>query len=509
MRYVASIGALITILALGVDPIVQQTISIKTRQAISTAPASLSRAQSFLQYDDLGTKTFKPYDEDNGISIMFSLPLPEMVGAMFAGMFSGDTYAGGTSFNVDPSCMTGNCTFPPFQTLAVCSSCEDVTQSLKLTCYRFTSLPDDLSEGLDDSIQVISPGESLFNASDSHSSTNCMYSLPNGLELNKTSKDSSLGTVAARSGLRPVGTISYGNTLLNFTMIWGGAPVDGKIIATNVTATQCFLYWCVNTLNVTVSNGRLSETQVDSWHSDTTLWRNGTTASNLVNPDPESGNFAALEQLRSDLNPPSLDLHDSAANFTVSWAATQALTWWFSEKLNISTSYNTTSVTFGPSDMNEKNSPIREMTRLLRTANMTSVFTNLAKSMTQYVRRQSLDLQRTGMNASVWAVPGVGDANGTSLSTDIYVSVRWGWLAFPVALLLLVTIFLGLTMLGTARNKLELWKSSPLPLVLRGIEPPVEEPELVAMNKIAEMENVAVKTNVMLKDCDAGLRLVR
>lgn len=189
-RYVASIGAIVIILVLGVDPIMQQTLSIRVNVRTLNSSATLGRAQGFVQWDleDYSNGgELSPGINENGRTPNSQILLSptEMVAAMFDGIFSGDggpiTVASGPNI----FCPTGNCTFPPFQTLAVCSKCENVTNALSERC-AYTS-----GGSLQGPPEVV---------------TFCEYSLPNGLKMNRTF---GLSTVTTNGSLAPVGSLRY------------------------------------------------------------------------------------------------------------------------------------------------------------------------------------------------------------------------------------------------------------------------------------------------------------
>ena len=89
-----------------------------------------------------------------------------------------------------------------------------------------------------------------------------------------------------------------------------------------------------------------------------------------------------------------------------------------------------------------------------------------------------------------------------------HVHVRWWWLSFPVTVLVLTVSFFGCTVWRTHAQRLKVWKSSPLPLLLNH----VQEKDLVTNNnsvkeKITELENFADDVHVKLMDTELGLRL--
>lgn len=123
------------------------------------------------------------------------LPPADMVAAMFDGMFSGTLDPDASSFGPNLSCPTGNCTFLPFKTLAVCSECKNITDALSVKCHAKDT---GRSQAL--------PGALTF----------CEYSLPNGLKMNQTF---GLSTVATNGSLASVSPLPCAQSILNFTGI--------------------------------------------------------------------------------------------------------------------------------------------------------------------------------------------------------------------------------------------------------------------------------------------------
>lgn len=136
----------------------------------STKSATIGRAQSFVQWD---TQYF-PFYPGNNISLnilvrpevnQVFLPPTDMVTAMFNGMFPGASGPNTSAFSPNLSCPTGNCTFPPFKTLAVCSECKNITNALSKKCQ---------------------PVEINYRGNPRMATAFCEFSLPNGLKMNKT-----------------------------------------------------------------------------------------------------------------------------------------------------------------------------------------------------------------------------------------------------------------------------------------------------------------------------------
>ena len=504
----ASIGAIVTVLSLGIDPIVQQTLSVGIKVVNSTSPATFGRAQSFVQWDIQDFSVADGYDTP-GLTEDFSdprvlLPPNDMVAAMFEGMFSDaeDLRTSSGSFDQSLSCPTGNCTFQPFQTLSVCSECGNLANELRYEqCY---SQP---TGGLHGPPSVV---------------TFCEYSLPNGLKLNQTFGPTS---IASNGSLLPVSPPPSSLSIFNFTSIKSGIPLkvpapspgydldemgqenEAALKTSNITAIQCFLYWCVDTLQAEVMSGQVSETKLDSWYNRTMLQPDVPVAGILT-----SGLVGDIWTLK----PPSLNANNFPSDFVIARYASQALHDWLEEHLTItnSRSFVAASTTYSATDPHHRQ---YEQQRLLLNTNITVLFEKLAASMSRGLRRTSTDVQKSspflnGRNGDTINVTGVGPANGTATSREIFVVVHWHWLAFPVALWLTTLVFFGLTLLSTSRHQLEVWKLSPFPLILNRVDDSLlthHSETLSRMHtvKIPDLERRAAGLSVRFEEADVGPRL--
>jgi hypothetical protein len=462
IRHVACLGALITILATGIDPFVQQVILVETRNATSNHSPTLGRAQSFLQWED-------SFEADTEVTF-------DMLGAMYSGIFADSGGPNKVSFGMSPSCPTGNCTFPLFQSLAVCHHCANITDTIEGNCQEEAG--NDIFVGL------------IF----------CQYSLPNGLRLNATdlSEDGSLGPVATSGYLGLVGATEFGNTLLNFTRIMKRSRgLDYSGGPHNMTAEECVLYWCVNTYEAKVVNGVLDERVIQSWHSNSTEWhQNGDLQNNIW----------------LDLNAPAIDNRSAASRFPVAYLATNPLSSWLAAKMSVSNSDYVTLMegsrySLGSDVTANQSIDTQDIIRVLWQLDIDALFSNLAASMTRNVREVDWDDQ-TYSGGYLEPVKGAGTANGTAWVPEVYIQVRWPWLILPITLVALTILFLTLTVVETARSKVEVWKSSPVPLLFHGLEN-TEATRLRLAAQLVEMERMAEKIPVKLEESDTGWKLVR
>lgn len=412
------------------------------------------------------------------------LPPSELIGAIYSGILSSSQKSTvRASFDMNPSCPTGNCIYPLFQSLAICSTCEDVSRALTKNCESDSQ-----------------PRRSY-----------CQYSLPNGLGINKTRSDSQTGVVSSSGSLNPICTgTSYGYTLLNFTRIRGWysdswSCCSQASISTNVSATQCFLYWCVNTYESRVSNGHFSERIIDSWYSDKSDWWNDQEG---YKEDPSNDRASLIPtRLGNDSDP------KKNQNFTISRYGSDIATQFLSSKLSLSNSGSRAHIWDGT----VYDSPFKdsiELVQAIRDSETNDLFANLAKSMTRSIRSvntsSQLELYKAFYPWSPNDPSKFSPAHGTATYPHVYVSIRWRWIAFPVTLILLTAIFLAITMNDTMRHYTPIWKSSPLPLLFSSLDRNQAE-RLRKAKDLSEMERLSDEIKVELRDdsgSGTGARLV-
>jgi hypothetical protein len=124
-----------------------------------------------------------------------------------------------------------------------------------------------------------------------------------------------------------------------------------------------------------------------------------------------------------------------------------------------------------------------------------TIFENMAQSMTAHI-------PPTSGNVS-YSAPALGHV----INQETCVQVRWAWLAYPAAIVLLLVIFFAAMIWETGRDvhRIHGWKSSPLALMYHGFDRDVQDRHgygvLIQNN---EMEQDARKTQVQLRPTEKG-----
>ncbi|KAE8351489.1 hypothetical protein BDV28DRAFT_162363 [Aspergillus coremiiformis] len=214
-RTSACLGALITILAIGTGPFVQQMVAIENRLALSAESATVPRSQGFVQFGD----DIMPQD---------------IAAAVYSSVLGSTTKMNSnlTQLSIAPDCPTGECEIPPFRSLAACSTCKDITNTISTMC--------------------------MDNWCGTNS-TFCRHSLPGGLKLNVTDLDGLPGRLVSDMTSR----VGYFNAsiIANFTALY--VPTEATI--RKAISQHCLVYWCVKTYTAGMHNNKPWEKLLDTW----------------------------------------------------------------------------------------------------------------------------------------------------------------------------------------------------------------------------------------------------
>lgn len=222
----ASIGCLVTVMALVSDAFVQQSVRYPLRRANNTATVPIS------QYYDRGA--YPGSIEQSMIAAIYD-------GALIANLSA-------TSAAISPQCPTGNCTFPTHASLAVSSECLDVSTLIQDKCVNVLS---------DDCL------------TEAH--------LPNGLSLQNEGIYRGIFTMSSTLPLNTKKFDPYqhnvtGLTVILYDVIATTSSNTGWTIynATEIFAYDCIFLFCAQTFDAVVSQGQFSETVVQTHHTNYT-----------------------------------------------------------------------------------------------------------------------------------------------------------------------------------------------------------------------------------------------
>ena len=258
-----------SILILLFDPFLQQVVVYPSRSVSSGNPAIIVRSEEYSAHSD----------ED--------LPLPSVVdlsmkAAVYDGVFAIGNHA---DRNIEYDCPTGNCTWPEFSTLAVCSKCEDITSSVEKSCNN----------------------------------TGCyMLSLPNGPTLTGFGGQINSSVTNISANLHEIQA-----SVVKFTSLISKRIEDPN----DALAVECAMWYCVQTYSASVENSVISQTALASWRND-------------------SASLAQSSDLFYNVSSYNLSTSTDSAMFKVSYLAAEALNSFMARTFTGNGGINTTGSAF-------------------------------------------------------------------------------------------------------------------------------------------------------------------
>jgi hypothetical protein len=243
--------------------------------------------------------------------------------------------------------------------------------------------------------------------------------------------------------------------IANFDVI--GAPWTSEVW-TNITASECALWFCVQAYNISIENSRQSQSLVKSW-------------STIADTEPFDGiSNRTFIDIPADFNV------SPNATFYVGGESVRAI----KEALP---QYLEGTVLNGDGYQYSSNY-IEALWNA--SSNMDALVSNLALSIT---------------NGMILQQPALSSAPhyGTGYRYLGFVHVRWLWLVFPVTLVLCSSTLLVLSMLQTRQSGAKAWKSSRLFMLFVGLDRDVKHRGAGKMDKKDGLKNAVGDANVVLK----------
>ena len=397
---------------------------------------------------------------------------PEFRGAAYAGLF------GSGQNTLSPYCPSGNCTWAPYETLAFCSQCVNVTSLIKQT---------------QSNLQVHNCDRDDVNSS-------CLLSLPNGLSLQPYDD-----VVSNMSGtLPPMMLDKVGYAIVNFSLL--NAKYDPW-------AVECSLYWCINTYTATLNNTEFSERLKSSWYNATSALPLANVPSQddlanaldagldtieIFNTSPSTGGAKSQPNLNLSVEEMEFDSNAIVRKEDFLVTNTPEILKWLGPLLSgnvtrnnrpstdvVDLFYNSYGGLYTDSDFYPTLSIVQ------------NTFDRLAQSLTTWIRTSQNDSFDLGM----------GQAVGVIWTSETILKVQWAWLTLPCVLLTGTLLFLCFTITRTQKQHLGIWKSSSLALLFHGLEE-WNSDSMEDSEHVVGMEERAGRIWVQLVDDGKGVRLV-
>jgi hypothetical protein len=433
-RFTASIGALVTIFALGINVFSQQALRYEATYPFSDdawMPTAQFMNGSVTGIAPLGRLSWVEYFDTELLASPYAAFYQRTNGNMIA----------------TAHCGTGNCTWEPYLTLAVCNTCIDLSPQLKRT--------------------HIDANKYGFRGTD-------YYTLPNEFGLfgtppwDKRSSDplyetAILNITTARTGSvleedyeayhnwTSIAFPNNGSKLLNIFAVGlspGTIPKEPDANDTNAgqaqsyaapVAYECLLQFCVRNLSAIFSNGTLRETEISTYIDQN--WQPG--RRNGKNPGPPMV-----------IQPPG-----AQKSYVVEDAALGTTSHWLSEVLRGN------ATRYDGERFRSQSSPTKTSSDIVQSIYLamnksTTGFPNLIESLAQSLSISLRDISYQPQR----------DAVGKAFTIGNHAVVRWPWLILPAVELLASLVFLVAVMLETKKAGMVPWTNNPLAYFFHGFD---------------------------------------
>ncbi|KAF2807923.1 uncharacterized protein BDZ99DRAFT_522530 [Mytilinidion resinicola] len=452
-KHLATLGAVITILALAFETMFQQIVAYPER-AVIVGNSSVAVARSFHVQPRWGGSI---HDAPS----LISDPQTSMFISTAIYSNSNDT------FTPPPSnCPSGNCSWPTYSSLAVCNQCKDVTNLLYYQCRNYTIVD---------------------YVADNASNTNkaCGWLLNNTLMVGKDDLGSIeehsyhyLSMLAVSMPSDPSSDKKWNSTLFQdvayplldlYVAFIPGGPEAAKRNDTPVML-ECLMSWCVQSYQGIHEGGVLNETRVSTYL------------------DPTTTRVSEADMLAGK-QPVTLSPSDVNGTFTVSNSTTEAVR----QQLAFGGTAGLT-----PTDFSDHEGEFETYGNGLFNFvfqppyDIVPYLDNIAAAMTNSVRRKDNGTEL--VRGSAWA-------------PQTFVQIRWIWILLPALLLIFSFVFLVGTIVKSTRQNVAVWKTSALAILLHGLSGDARhmlDPETPA----SEVEATAQRVQVVLSSEKDASKLV-
>jgi hypothetical protein len=197
---------------------------------------------------------------------------------------------------------------------------------------------------------------------------------------------------------------------------------------------ECALYFCVQTYNLTVTNGVARTEVVSTWYNET-------------DPVLELGFNWHKFLLRPDDQPAPED----DPTFIVIGDTFNTILWYLGKMFN-GTALSRTAVVGG---VEREVDDVLEA--LKRSQDVPALFGNLTASLNTRIREMSINEKDGGVS-------------GDALVLVPHVHIRWEWLSLPAIFVGLCSVLLAATAMATKRSGVPVWKNSSLAVLFHGLE---------------------------------------
>jgi hypothetical protein len=494
-RALAAVGAMIMLGSLLLDPFFQQVVDYPDRWALQNTSSTIPRITNYKpRYYPAFQNGYEINSEDQELAVVLrnyfydNGTQPIVIG-------------NGTRPEIPLSCSTSNCTWPEYETLAVCSACTDVTDYLDLTFACQNTIIDWSTQWLgplpDDPYPNGTVCGYFLNA------TTASPILLSGYVMNDTDGGNTTGEALlmrtvpltdynTKLPLYNLGSISFQhvrNPMLDALVASVSNGVAGVFDHERPAVHECMLAWCVQNIGSSYEWGKYSENITDTYLDTTSEpiqwpWE-------LV--EVEAGSITIYTQNLTLKPPTSFGLRSNPELYDITYNINNNT---MSNIMGIFDEifpafYTATSPSSSPKLRFRNWSGLSPVTRemafnpWLGSNNITRHMERLATTMSNVVRSSVTKKMVTGQ----------------AYSKENYVSVRWEWLTLPLGLLFTALIFLCATITKSAAERdrgVRVLKNSAYATLLYGL-PDEMQNKIIRSNSTGTPRSKAKELKVKLQ----------
>jgi hypothetical protein len=457
----AAFGALIIVLLLAIDTFFQQVVEYPGRWQLVDAIGEIPRV---IHYEP---NSPPQYFQNSEYGVYNTELLPIVKEYYYRNGTQPVPFGNGIRPDIPLACPTNNCTWPVYDTLAVCGHCEEVSTLLDIVHTCMWTTIDWSANWTGPITEEPYPNGTVcghfLNATSEQPILLSGYILTGDEQGNTTGEALLMRSIpltgfndkASAYGAGSVGFKQVRNPLLD-GLISSALDGIGSVLRNETpTVHECILSWCVQTIKSSYDEGIYQE------HIIAELWNTSS------EPMAWPWEAVALEEGLVELTywqdiiiQPSRSVFGSNASNTVFSVPNTTVFEVMAIFDDFFPSSYTAENTFTEPLLRYKNYFVGPWTQNLEfnawaaPNNLTRHMERLARSMTNVIRSST---SKTMLRGDAYAVQN-------------YVSVRWEWLIFPFALLVFSLAFLVLTMIKTSEDTATgVWKTSAMPTLIYGL----------------------------------------
>jgi hypothetical protein len=372
----------------------------------------------------------------------------------------GALLVGGTAPVTAPYCPSGNCTWPEFTTLGVCSACIDASnQNIIVNQTRSGEWPDSTGVGWD---LTVANNARLFAFGGMNIST--AYDLTTPLFANVS---------------EPIVNVTS-----LFQRTQGGAP------GLPLFVTECVMYFCWQRIRSTMTTGKLTENVVSTWtddqipfYPDTAEMESDDTGAMGMASTISGTVFRGIQNGLIDLLTADeyAQMAEGGREIYVPNGPFQSLQGIGSTR-TAQIIYQAQSGTVPVDGIDDDVEDNQSNNKTIPSVGLGNLLQNISISITNLMR-----------NVDNTTAPAVGQV----WNTETIVHVRWIWFIYPIAVIVLTLLFLVATIVQSSTQHIKVWKSSILAVLFHGFDPVYDSSSGTLDNAQMEAHAKQVKVEFM------------